>query len=476
MHRCEHCSVPSEPDGSHLIAVGPEISWPKSQSLAQRCSLDELLCVLAFAYEENIRHTTKENFPSVCRQWNRAAQKQKNRAVRLVDWLQSSSNYNHREFMLHSPMRRHVAAISVEIFDVGQLDALQKDWPSLTALHIKTSSLSDIFQKEKCKLPVYPPGLAELELNVTHCAALEDVQLLIDALASAPHLTSCHVGWCPHREQLELEPLLLLKSLKKLVWGIVDLNTQEAQFTVRQLATVKQIASLQQLICERGDWSAEEVQLFCSEPTLLQRLTTLSLRHTEMNYESMLALCNLPSLTQLSVLRIRPEAYPLLTRLTQLSSLELSLNYPEPTLTILQVFCSSLRSSSFTALSVWQLKNQSLMSDLMMLLHSLLPGMKRFQFHHCAVMHCMDKLSHFKSLEELHLRSCTPVLDGVDQIGLAFSPALRSLHLFASVNLSVAEESLFKPPSQLIPTLERFSFWYVRPQADKLPQSPPPSV
>jgi hypothetical protein len=302
----------------------------------------------------------------------------------------------------------------------------------------------------------YPSRLQEISLRFLMDNAMSQ-QMLLDALPSAPQLTSLKLEFSDKALQLQLDALLQLNSLRMLSWTTeaYGSNTgRPALFTDEQLRVIKRLP-LQVLICNQGDWSAEEVQMLCAAPNSLQQLSELAIGGTEIDTNSLLALATLPSLNSLTVLRIRPEAYGLLSGITHLRSLSCRLDYPKPTLSEIQIFCDSLAMCSCTDLTIRKLSH-SLALEFFPALVQRLPRLRALTLSKCDVMRCLDLLTDLPDLEKLTLDWCSPPV--FENFKPNLPPSITHLKLLQSVSLSKKEKAEFRPPSRLFPSLQHFEY------------------
>ncbi len=337
-----------------------------SISIAQALCTDALHCIFAFLHLREPNISVPDYYrllPGIltCKSWYRAALTMKCMNSRM-EWC-SSENL---QSLCSSRMRFHITALVV--FSKGRLDELAlirsklSHLQDLRLVRCFDASMTPLSDEEQASsqflLDCFPPGLSTLKLIFSEGALDFNLwQLIINALPSAPYLTE--VGLIPppekhdviqNSQKLNLSPMLQNIFLAQFQWGAfsVRMNGKDAgcPMSLEQLAVIKQIPSLTYFKYNEGEWSEEEAATAFSPPHRLQNLNSVQLTYTEVNSAILLHLSNLPSLTELHPMRVTPDAYPLLSRFTQLMTLELSLKYPTPTEAEMNTLCIALQSCS----------------------------------------------------------------------------------------------------------------------------------
>jgi hypothetical protein len=143
--------------------------------------------------------------------------------------------------------------------------------------------------------------------------------------------------------QLDLRFLQALYNLASFVWG-----DGCAMLTQNQLHIVQQLSSLRSLHCHQGDWTCEEIATLCSSSHRLVNLEHIFLARTEIDEPMMQHLSRLPSLSRLELLRLRLEAFSVLSQCVKLESLSILSQMDAaahiPALRLAAQACPSLKS------------------------------------------------------------------------------------------------------------------------------------
>jgi hypothetical protein len=421
-------------------------SIPSAPSISQRCHTDALHCVFAFL-------RLKELLPALhsCREWHAAGCKEPSRRQCIVVAPDSVPG------LAASPLRHHAAELTVQRLQFAQLCHL-RSLPRLTALDMSLAAADLAAQlqpagrspspEQQTQLwrDVLPLRLRTLTLGMQSLTSHSIRQSLLDALPSLPalHALRLEMG----TDELDLSPLLRLPQLRDLY-----LYSHPSQ---PQCAVIKQLSTLTSLQLSCSTMDPDALLRLLTPPHSLQLLQRLPGRRV-LNLAALSALHQLPALTELSPIHMKPECWAGLSAFTPLRSLHL--DWADP-------FTAAQQSSLESALN-----SLPHLSDLELCLanHSYgpgaaplclrLPALRRLILDSFALL-STSFLQQSPLLERLELLRCKR-MSAEDLLGFlrAHPPAqLKMLILAGSVSLSDEQQAALRPPSALLPSLVHFFY------------------
>jgi hypothetical protein len=496
-------------DPDDASPAGDFASRSASLFITQRLHIDALHCIFQFLH---LRRSEYDNyseysrfFPAVrtCKAWYAALQ---NSRLRYFSARFLGMYPQYLGGLCSSPLRVHIQRLSVRrldhAYDLSMFLQLRFCLPHLVGLSVLDLSpalllsvLASAEHRDWFVQNAFPARLEELELLLLHSLhTSHSLQLVIDALPSAAMVQRLKLWVLPelilnsnYYQQLDLTPLLQLKHLSYLRWESFDSRDQHGRsgcpMSLRQLEVIKQISSLTELEYNGAEWSAEEFAVVFREPCQLQQLRQIKLGHTEVTAEMLDDLSSLSSLTELSPAKLRPEAYSLLSRFTNVASIRLVLKHPQPSADELHFLCSTLEyCSALKSLSLQDLSNSELAELLLLQLFESTPQLEAILLQSVNVgflgmlaafsqlrqlslrkmiLSSLAFISEIPQLKELLMFDITPHFDPVEILSLQHrAPQLQTLKLVDAADLDEEEQTALTPGSNtcILPALSRFDY------------------
>jgi len=259
---------------------------PISASPASRACQDVIQCIFSFLTLSELVRAAR-----CCAQW--------------YDWSVKSSGrtdkvriYSRDDFqkIAQSQMLKHVA--SIESYGICVNEAINHLRISTTLTHLNVSTWPCEHQCEHVTFQL-PPSLTHLSVDIVW-----GLQNVIDGLHTAVRLRSLQL----RRVRGDLPDGYTFSQLARLR-HLEQLEVQDrVVVTKTDLLIIKQITSLRFLNILYANWSADDLHTLCEPPHTLHNLECITLFHTHLSVEHLMALQHIPTMTTLEPASMRSHA------------------------------------------------------------------------------------------------------------------------------------------------------------------------